>query len=193
MQDTDKKAPPADQLNEAIGVLARRETEARLMAPLIEALARAFGREEVLAVIRDTVIKIAHSQGAALADRYGTSSDGFLESLAAWRQDNALEIDILQHTKTQLDFNVTRCRYAEMYKALGMEEYGAVLSCNRDLALIDGFDKGVELVRDQTIMGGASCCTFRYDFSRAGQHDTKQPDAGHPNSGHTDFGHTDKD
>jgi hypothetical protein len=80
-----------------------------------------------------------------------------------------------------------------MYKALGMEEYGAVLSCNRDLALIDGFDKGVELVRDQTIMGGASCCTFRYDFSRAGQHDTKQPDAGHPNSGHTDFGHTDKD
>ena len=34
------------------------------MAPLIEALARAFGREEVLAVIRDTVIKIAHSQGA---------------------------------------------------------------------------------------------------------------------------------
>ena len=63
MQDTDKKALPADQLNEAIGVLARRETEARLMAPLIEALARAFGREEVLAVIRDTVIKIAHSQG----------------------------------------------------------------------------------------------------------------------------------
>ena len=119
MQDTDKKALPADQLNEAIGVLARRETEARLMAPLIEALSQAFGREEVLAVIRDTVIKIAHGQGA-LADKYGTSSDGFLQSLAAWRQDNALEIDILQHTKTQLDFNVTRCRYAEMYRALGM-------------------------------------------------------------------------
>ena len=186
MQDTDKKAPPADQLNEAIGVLARRETEARLMAPLIEALSKAFGREEVLAVIRDTVIKIAHGQGAALADKYGTSSDGFLQSLAAWRQDDALEIDILQHTKTQLDFNVTRCRYAEMYKALGMEEYGAVLSCNRDLALIDGFDKEVELVRDQTIMGGASYCTFRYDFSGANQHDTKQPRAGHPNSGHTD-------
>ena len=33
------------------------------MAPLIEALAQAFGREEVLAVIRDTVIKIAHSRG----------------------------------------------------------------------------------------------------------------------------------
>ncbi len=69
----------------------------------------------------------------------------FWTSLAAWRQDDALEIDIVNHTPTQLDFNVTRCRYSEMYKALGMEEYGAVLSCNRDLAVIDGFDNRVEL------------------------------------------------
>ena len=167
MEDINKKKTPADQLNEAIGVLARRETEARLMAPLIDALSDAFGREEVLAIIRDTVIKIAHSQGQALADKHGISSDGFLDSLAAWRQDGALEIDIVNHTPTQLDFNVTRCRYAEMYKALGMEDYGAVLSCNRDLAVIDGFDNRVELQRDQTIMSGASCCTFRYDFSKA--------------------------
>ena len=167
MEDINKKKPPADQLNEAIGVLARRETEARLMAPLIDALSDAFGREEVLAIIRDTVIKIAHSQGQSLANKHGISSDGFLDSLAAWRQDGALEIDIVNHTPTQLDFNVTRCRYAEMYKALGMEDYGAVLSCNRDLAVIDGFDNRVELQRDQTIMSGASCCTFRYDFSKA--------------------------
>ena len=167
MEDNNKTERPADQLNDIIGVLARRETEARLMAPLIDALSDAFGREKVLAVIRDTVIKIAHSQGQALAARHGVSSDGFLDSLAAWRQDDALEIDIVNHTPTQLDFNVTRCRYAEMYKALGMEEYGAVLSCNRDLAVIDGFDNRVELERAQTIMGGASCCTFRYDFSKA--------------------------
>ena len=167
MEDINKKKTPADQLNEAIGVLARGETEARRMAPLIDALSDAFGREEVLAIIRDTVIKIAHSQGQALADKHGISSDGFLDSLAAWRQDGALEIDIVNHTPTQLDFNVTRCRYAEMYKALGMEDYGAVLSCNRDLAVIDGFDNRVELQRDQTIMSGASCCTFRYDFSKA--------------------------
>ncbi len=167
MENDTENQKPADQLNKTIGVLARRETEARLMAPLIEALSQAFGREEVLAVIRDTIIKIAHDQGATLAKEYGTSSDAFLETLSFWRQDNALEIDILNHTETQLDFNVTRCRYAEMYKALGMEEFGAVLSCNRDLALIEGFDEGVKLDRDQTIMGGASCCTFRYDFSKS--------------------------
>ena len=79
MEKDNEKHVPVDQLNKTIGVLARRETEARLMAPLIDALSKAFGREEVLAVIRDTVIKIAHDQGAALAKEYGTSSDAFLE------------------------------------------------------------------------------------------------------------------
>ena len=169
MDETDKTQRPADTLNKTIGVLARRETEARLMAPLIEALCDAFGREEVLEVIRDTVIKIASEQGADLAAEYGTSTDAFLETLSFWRQDNALEIDILNHSETKLDFNVTRCRYAEMYQALGLEEYGALLSCNRDLALIEGFDKNVKLERGQTIMGGAACCTFRYDFTDAGK------------------------
>jgi hypothetical protein len=39
---------------------------------------------------------------------------------------------------------------------------GAVLSCNRDFALIEGFNPEVELTRTQTIMGGATCCNFRY-------------------------------
>jgi hypothetical protein len=37
-----------------------------------------------------------------------------------------------------------------------------VLSCNRDAALIDGFNPAVTLTRTQTIMQGASCCDFRY-------------------------------
>jgi len=154
-----------DKLNQTIGVLARREVEARLLGPLISALCDAFGRQEVLSVIEKTVIDIARKQGAELADEYGHTSDAFLETLSFWRQDNALEIDILTHNEQQLDFNVTRCRYAEMYRALGLEEYGALLSCNRDLALIEGFDENVTLERSQTIMGGAECCMFRYDFS----------------------------
>ena len=46
--------------------------------------------------------------------------------------------------------------------ALGIPELGAVLSCNRDAALIEGFNPSVTLVRTQTIMEGAPCCDFRY-------------------------------
>lgn len=57
---------------------------------------------------------------------------------------------------------VTRCRYAEMYRALGIPELGETLSCSRDAALIEGFNPEVEFTRSQTIMQGAACCDFRY-------------------------------
>ena len=41
-------------------------------------------------------------------------------------------------------------------------ELGDVLSCQRDAALIEGFNPDVTLTRTQTIMQGASHCDFRY-------------------------------
>jgi hypothetical protein len=51
-----------------------------------------------------------------------------------------------------------------MYRALGVPELGALLSCNRDAALIEGFNPAVKLTRTQTIMNGASFCDFRYEI-----------------------------
>ena len=41
--------PKPDTLTQDIGVLKRREVEARILAPVAEAMAEAFGREEVMA------------------------------------------------------------------------------------------------------------------------------------------------
>ncbi|HHY55897.1 MAG TPA: L-2-amino-thiazoline-4-carboxylic acid hydrolase [Chloroflexi bacterium] len=152
-----------DTLNARIGVLTRREVEARILAPIIDALSQSFGREAVIAVVRDAIIRIAQEQGAALAESMGDNSlVAFAESLRFWTQDNALEIEVIAQDAERFAFNVTRCRYAELYQALGIPELGAVLSCNRDWALIQGFNSTVELTRTQTIMEGAPCCDFRY-------------------------------
>jgi len=154
---------PPDTLNARIGVLARREVEARLLAPLIEALAAEFGREQVIDVVRSVIIGIAHQQGAQLVETMGGAGlPEFAASLKFWTQDNALEIDVLEQSEAAFDFNVTRCRYAELYRALGVPELGAVFSCNRDGALIEGFSSEIEFTRTQTIMQGAPYCDFRY-------------------------------
>lgn len=153
---------PPDTLND-IGVLKRREIEARMLMPLIEALGKEFGREKVLEIVRQTIITIAREQGAALAQHYGNGINDFAESLANWKKDNALEIDVLEQNDGKLCFNVTRCRYAEMYRALGISELGAILSCNRDYSLIEGFNPDIKLTRTQTMMEGAACCDFRYE------------------------------
>jgi len=50
-----------DYMN-AIGLLNRREIEARLLAPLLEALSAEYGREEILELTRKVIGEIAPSR-----------------------------------------------------------------------------------------------------------------------------------
>lgn len=167
----ERSSAPAEgaQLNRlnTIGVLTRREIEARIVAPLLDAMGREFGKERVREIAREVIIQIAREQGAQLADAVkGQSLAHFAETLADWKKDDALRIEVLEQTENKFSFNVTRCRYAEMYRALGVPELGALLSCNRDWALIQGFSPDVTLTREQTIMEGAAFCPFRYTLKR---------------------------
>jgi hypothetical protein len=160
-------ALPPDHLNQMIGVLTRREVEARMLAPLITAMGNEFGDEKVLRVLRETVIAIARRQGAELAQAMGDASLlKFRESLIYWTRGEALEMEIIEEGENVLSFNVSRCRYAEMYRDLGIPQLGPILSCARDYALIQGFNPQIRLTRTQTIMDGAAFCDFRYRLKR---------------------------
>jgi hypothetical protein len=153
--------PSVDRLN-AVGVLVRREIEARILAPVLEALGDEFGRERVIAVARDAIAAIARDQGRAMAADGDTSLPGFFARWEPWMRNGSLELRVIEQSDTHLAFDVTRCRYAEMYRTLGIPELGEVLSCQRDGALIDGFAPEVAFTRTQTLMQGAPCCDFRY-------------------------------
>ena len=106
---------------------------------------------------------IAKDQGRQLVQISGDNSlRQFATVLPSWTTEDALEIEVLAQSEDELRFNVTRCRYAEMYEALGLSELGAILSCGRDAALIEGFNSDISLERPQTILGGASHCDFYY-------------------------------
>ncbi len=154
---------PPDTLNEQVGVLKRREIEARILKPFVAALAERFGEAEVRVVLAEVVKAAARESGAVMRAQ---AEDGdltrFAEAWEPWFRGGALEIDELERTTESWAFNVTRCRYAELYRSLGMAELGATLSCNRDAALIEGFDLDVTFKRTQTLMEGKEYCDFRY-------------------------------
>jgi predicted hydrocarbon binding protein len=150
-----------DTLNEQVGVLTRREIEARILKPFVAALAERFSKAEVRGVLAEVVREAARESGAAMGACKGDLTH-FAEAWEPWFRGGALEIDELERTTERWAFNVTRCRYAELYRSLGMAELGATLSCNRDAALIEGFDPEVRFERTQTLMEGASYCDFRY-------------------------------
>ena len=150
-------------MDEKISLLSRREIEARLIAPLLEAFANELGREITYEIARRAIVQMAEEQGQHLATQSGPHGlQEFAGVLESWTQDGALELDVIESNAERLAFNVNRCRYAEMYASLGCQELGTLLSCSRDYAFAAGFNPEIELVRTQTIMNGDDCCDFRF-------------------------------
>ncbi len=147
----------------AIPLLQQREIEAKVVGPLIRGFAAELGTEKTLEIVRGVIVNLAHEAGADLANRLGVATlEAFAGALDRWSEGGALEIDILEKSPERLSFNVTRCKYAEMYRALGLADLGGSLSCQRDFALIEGFNPDITLDRTQTLMEGASHCDFRF-------------------------------
>jgi L-2-amino-thiazoline-4-carboxylic acid hydrolase len=154
---------PADYMN-AVGLLNRREIEARMLAPLLEALSAEFERERVWEIVRKVIQEIAYQQGAQLAASVDSNDlKHFAIAQETWKKDNAIQTELLELRRKKFSFNVFRCRYAEMYQHLGMLELGKMLSCDRDFAFIEGYNPNIQLCRTQTIMEGADICDFRFE------------------------------
>jgi hypothetical protein len=147
-----------------LGILARRKIEAEIIAPIYDEMREAVGEEKAREILRAAIRRAAVAAGADLAKRApgGADLESFKSIFSLWTQDDALRIDVLTDEPGAYDFNVTRCRYAETYRAMGLGALGDILSCNRDGAFCEGYDPRIELTRTQTIMGGASHCDFRY-------------------------------
>jgi hypothetical protein len=153
-----------DRMDNELGILARRRIEAAIIAPIYEEMREAIGEDKAREILRNAIRRAAVESGAEMAARVSGGAD--LESFKAiqplWTKDDALAIEVIDDAPGVFDFNVTRCRYAETYRAMGLGDIGHLLSCNRDGAFCEGFDPRIKLTRTQTIMGGASHCDFRY-------------------------------
>ncbi len=161
--------PPDDRPR--LTLLQQREIEASIVGPLVRAFAGEFGAEKTLELVRGVISELARQGGAGLARGLGEDTlTAFSLCLDRWKEGGALELEVLEQSPERLSFNVTRCRYAEMYRAMGLTDLGSSLSCQRDFSLIEGFNPAITLTRTQTLMEGAPFCNFR--FRAAGSSET---------------------
>ena len=147
-------------------ILQQRRIEANILKHVYENLCERFGKEQAREIVQETVSQAAIEQGKTFADQIDGDPNlkDFYDILPLWSRDGALEIDVLEASPDKLDFNVKRCRYAEMYREMGIGEIGDLLSCQRDGDFCIGYNAEIEFRRTQTIMGGASHCDFRYSL-----------------------------
>jgi len=166
MSETTSGRPAAPAHPENLSMLAKRRIEAEILGHVYEVLKASHGKEAAMQAVGDAVRRSAIEQAErfAAAAPHGTSLAQFAAQGRLWEKDDALQRVVHRQTDRAYDFDVVRCRYAEMYREMGLGEIGHLLSCQRDGSFCEGYDPKLKLKRTQTLMQGASHCDFRYTY-----------------------------
>jgi len=153
---------------QTMAMLEKRRIEAAILKHVYDTLKASHGIQVAQKAIGEAVRKSAMEQAGELAKAAGgkTSLETFVARQEPWLRGESLTIEVKEHTDTRYRYNVTRCKYAEMYRDMGLGEIGHLLSCQRDGTFCEGYDDRIKLKRTQTIMQGASHCDFDYTFEK---------------------------
>lgn len=146
-------------------IYVQRRVEANILKHVYETLIDSHGEDVAKKTIADAVRSASVAQAEELSEGVETSMLTFIELMAQWSKGGALETTVLDANEKEFNFDVTRCRYSEMYKEMGLGEIGHLLSCQRDGTFCEGYDSRIRMTRSQTIMQGAPTCTFRFKLT----------------------------
>ena len=148
----------------SVPLLEQVKIQAQVLLPLVRALQRELGVERANALVRNVLGDLYRRYGEEFWRKQSENNLGKIvaSAFATYAREDALEYAVVDQSQDSCEIDVTGCRYAEFYKALGEPELGFLLVCSADFAMAEGFGSDVELARTQTIMQGASHCNFRY-------------------------------
>lgn len=151
-----------------ISLLDEAKLQAAVIVPILRALREQVGKEKADRLVGDSLRTWARD----LYHRIGEAKPGTPRQKwdAVWAEDMrprigaAVDREMLKDDGTVREYNVTRCQYAEFFRALGEPELGTILLCDSDFHIADVAGDSLEFRRTQTIMKGAPYCDFRYRF-----------------------------
>ena len=159
------------EINQDISILDQVKIQAQVLVPLLRAMRAEFGEERVnrvaSAALREWSRKLFHEIGAQTS---GSPREKWMAMTAASmpRIGDAIDVQWLKQEPDAMEFNITGCRYADFFRALGEPELGALLLCEADVYTAEVGSPEVEFKRTQTIMKGAAYCDFRYRMKSGG-------------------------
>ena len=150
-----------------VPVLLRREIEALMVKPFLDAFEKELGHEKTYEIVEKVIAEIACEQGKDYAVVLGGNGiDALMGQAESWSANDALDMQMYVENETDCYSPVKRCAYVDMYERIGMKELGKVLSCLRDEFFYQGFNPEMEMCRSKTLMDGGDCCDFCFKFPK---------------------------
>jgi predicted ArsR family transcriptional regulator len=151
-----------------LSLLEKTKIQAQVLVPVMQALRAELGKEKADALVKQALRDWSKQLFAAIGDGIDGSPKRKCATLhKAMGEVSAREVafEMRRDDDEALEFDVTRCRFAEFFRGLGEPELGALLVCEADVDIAAAGAGAVGLELAQTIMKGAPSCTFRYKFA----------------------------
>ena len=151
-----------------LSLLDKTRIQAQVLVPVLRALRAELGKEKADAIVKQALRGWSKQLFADIGrDIEGRPRRKWAALQAAWAEisEPHVELEIRRHDREAFDLDVTQCRFAKFFRALGEPELGALLVCEPDFDVVEAGGGEVNLTRDQTIMQGAPSCTFRFKFA----------------------------
>ena len=152
--------------NPSISLLDQLKVEAQILHPVLEALRAELSKERadelVAGAVRDWRREVIARLGSMMPGTPREKFERFMDANEQRAAGGDVDFDWLRRDADVIDVDVTGCRYADLFHALDEPALGAALACECDNHMADVVGPELEYSRTQTIMGGASCCDFRF-------------------------------
>ena len=118
-----------------ISLLDKTRIQAQVLVPVLRALRAELGNDKADAIVKQALRDWLKQMFAVIGDGIeGSPRRKWATIQSVWAEVSGkdVEFDIRRHDKEALDIDVTRCRFAEFFRALGEPELGALLICETD-------------------------------------------------------------
>ena len=151
-----------------LSLLDKTRIQAQVLVPVMRAMRDEIGRDKADALVRGALREWSKQIFADIGNSIeGSPGRKFAKMNTALAEVTEREVTFDMHRDDQeaREFDITSCRFAEFFRALGEPELGALLVCSTDVDIADAGGSAVSFSRDQTLMQDGSCCTFRYKFA----------------------------
>jgi hypothetical protein len=151
-----------------LSLLDKTRIQAQVLVPVLKALRAELGKAKADAIVRGALRDWSKQLFAAVGESVNGSPRrkwAAMQTALTEITEREVTFEMIRHDKEALEFDVTHCRFAEFFRALGEPELGALLVCATDFDIVAAGGGEVGLTRDQTLMQGAPSCTFRYAFA----------------------------
>ncbi len=143
--------------------LDRVKVQCEILLPFYKRIRDELGAERAAtllrAAVREYALELGRTAGQTIPGESVAQVKAMMPMFAA---GDALDVEPVADSPSEFSINVRGCRYADYFMGLNEPEFGAMITCEADVPMMETFSKTITMERTQTILKGGSHCDFRW-------------------------------